>query len=68
MRRLLPGLCRDRLDRYAAAVAALDPVTREVFRLHLVEELSFGEIGERLGLDMDAVEERLAAALVALFD
>jgi DNA-directed RNA polymerase specialized sigma24 family protein len=68
MVRLVPGSGSDRIECYQAAVAALDPMTREVFRLHLVDDLGYGEIGWRLGLDVDAVERHVAAALMALFD
>ncbi len=45
---------------------ALDPIHREVILLRKYEELSFQEIGERLGRSQDACRMLLARALTSL--
>jgi RNA polymerase sigma-70 factor, ECF subfamily len=49
-------------QRTAAVLAQLDPEIREVLLLHTVEELSFREIGERLGIHATTVRYRLGKA------
>lgn len=49
--------------RYAAAMAALDPVTREAFMLNAVDGLSYTEIGGRMSMPVAEVEEHVARAL-----
>ncbi len=56
----------DRLDRLRRALASLDPLTRQVFLAHVVEDLPYGVIAGRFGIDVDLVERHVARALVAL--
>lgn len=57
---------RTRLTRLEAAVAAMEEPTREVFLMHRLESLGYGEIGERLGLSVAEVERHIAAAMLHL--
>jgi RNA polymerase sigma-70 factor (subfamily 1) len=52
--------------RVEKALEALNPIHREVILLRKFEELSFQEIGERLGRSPDACRMLLARALTAL--
>jgi RNA polymerase sigma-70 factor (ECF subfamily) len=52
--------------RLRLAMASLDPLQREVIRLRRYEELSFQEIGGRLGRSPDACRMLLARAMKAL--
>ncbi len=52
--------------QYRAAVDALPPRTREVFLLHRVEELTYRQIAERLGIGIRTVEWHIAEALVRI--
>lgn len=52
--------------RLRRAFAKLPPVTREVFRLHRVEGLTYAEIAARLGITAEAVERHVADALYEL--
>lgn len=56
----------DLMTRYAAAVAALSPRTREVFLLHRVDELRYRDIAVRLGITVATVEYHMARALAQL--
>ncbi len=52
-----------KLRRWRRAFARLDPVTREVFRLHAEEELAYEAIAARLGLTACEVERHIADAV-----
>jgi RNA polymerase sigma factor (sigma-70 family) len=52
--------------RLRRAISELPPVTREVFRLHRIEGLTYAEIAERLGITAEAVEGHVADALYEL--
>ncbi|MGN6279002.1 MAG: RNA polymerase sigma factor [Sphingomonas sp.] len=52
--------------RYRDAVRELTPRTREVFLLHRVDELTYLEIGARLGISVSTVEYHIMRALVHL--
>lgn len=52
--------------QYLAAVDALPRRTREVFLLHRVEELTYRQIAERLGIGIRTVEWHIAEALVRI--
>jgi RNA polymerase sigma-70 factor (ECF subfamily) len=52
--------------RLEKALDSLDAIQREVIRLRKLEELSFREIGDRLGRSPDACRMLLARALTAL--
>ena len=71
----LPALTRSALSRVIldeeavrleAALEMLDPAYREVILLRKFEELSFAEIGRRLGKSEDACRMLLARAMTAL--
>ncbi|MCC4252557.1 sigma-70 family RNA polymerase sigma factor [Sphingobium naphthae] len=53
----------DMIMLFKQAVAALPPRTREVFKLHRLEELSYRDIAERLGISVRTVEWHIAKAL-----
>jgi RNA polymerase sigma factor (sigma-70 family) len=48
----------DRDTRIAEALSALEPIDREIIRLHYFEDLSYREIAERLGLTFEKVRYR----------
>lgn len=48
---------------YRRALAELPEMTRTVFHLHRVEELTYREIGERLGISVPTVQYHVARAL-----
>ena len=54
------------LERLESALEALPPEQREVILLRRYEELSFKEIGQRLGRSPDACRMLLARAMTAL--
>ena len=54
------------LRRLEAALATMEPRTREVFLLPRVADLAYSQIAQRLGIDVLAVECELAAAIVHL--
>ncbi|MGQ3099880.1 MAG: sigma factor-like helix-turn-helix DNA-binding protein [Sphingopyxis solisilvae] len=56
----------DMLAVYEAAVEKLPPLTRLVFLLHRVDDLSYREIAERLAIEVRAVECCIAEALVMI--
>ena len=71
----LPALTRSALsrvildeqaERLEAALESLTPAHREIILLRKFEELSFGEIGRRLGKSDDACRMLLARAMTAL--
>jgi RNA polymerase sigma-70 factor (ECF subfamily) len=54
---------RQELRLVAAAIEALPPQCREVFRLRKIQGLSQREVAERLGLSESSVEKHVARAL-----
>lgn len=56
-------LAREELAVLAAAVEALPPRTREVFRLHKYEGLSYSDIAEQLGIAKNTVMVHMVKAL-----
>ncbi|CAN5374755.1 hypothetical protein BH09PSE3_BH09PSE3_23750 [soil metagenome] len=57
----------ERLVAYRAAVDRLPVLTRVVFLLHRVDDLSYTEIADRLAISIDAVEGFIAEALLMLY-
>ena len=53
-------------QRYMKAVAALPDRMREVFLLHRVDQLSYVEIANRLGISIRTVEWHVAEAIVRI--
>lgn len=67
-----PGVCaeqgrlieaRDVLQIYQLALAELPEKTRSVFLLHRLEDLTYREIGERLGISVPTVQYHFARSL-----
>ncbi len=56
----------DLLALYEVAVDRLPPLTRLVFLLHRVDDLSYRDIAERLAIEVRAVECCIAEALVMI--
>lgn len=56
----------DMLKTYRRLLDELPARTREVFLLHRVEELTYKEIGERLGISIPTVQYHVARALAHL--
>lgn len=59
---------RQRLQRLRDGLEALAPRTREVILLHRLEGCSHGQIAERLGITVSAVEKHVAKAALFLSD
>ncbi|NJS13645.1 MAG: hypothetical protein HC788_02295 [Sphingopyxis sp.] len=59
-------MTQDMLALYEAAVDELPPLTRLVFLLHRVDDLSYGQIADRLAITTRAVECCIAEALVMI--
>lgn len=59
-------MTQDVLALYEAAVDELPPLTRLVFLLHRVDDLSYGQIADRLAIETRAVECCIAEALVMI--
>jgi RNA polymerase sigma-70 factor (ECF subfamily) len=57
---------RDALRRVDAAISRLRPRTREVFMLKRVEELTYLQIAERMGMSVKGVKKQMAKALYEL--
>lgn len=57
----------ERLAAYRAAVDRLPVLSRTVFLLHRVDDLSYTEIADRLAISIDAVEGFIAQALLMLY-
>lgn len=57
---------RDTLRRLEAAVARLDPRTREIFLAHRIDGYSYGEIAFRTGLSVKTVEKHMSRAIARL--
>lgn len=56
-------IARQGLDRVLAALRTLSPRTRQIFRLHKFEGLSYAETAARLGITKSAVEKQISLAL-----
>jgi RNA polymerase sigma-70 factor (ECF subfamily) len=56
-------LARARLERVLAVVEAMPPRRKQVFVMHKIEGLSYGEIAEKLRISRSAVEKLMMAAL-----
>jgi RNA polymerase sigma-70 factor (ECF subfamily) len=54
---------RQRLDLLRGAIAELPERTRRIFVLHRLEELTYAEIAQRLGISESSVQKHLAKAL-----
>ena len=54
---------RDRLDQLRSAIQQLPQRTRQVFVLHRIQELTYGEVATRLGISESSVQKHLAKAL-----
>lgn len=57
------SIARQDLAQIAEAIRALPPRCREAFLLHRFDELSYRQIGDRLGVSVSMVEKHLAEAL-----
>ena len=57
---------RDEAAQLAKAIAQLPAGAQRVLRLHKFEELSHGEVAERLGVSKSAVEKHMAVAMAHL--
>ena len=57
---------KEELNRLEQALQTLDEQHREVILLRKLEELSFAEIGERMGKSADACRMLLSRAMAAL--
>ncbi|MDA0183915.1 RNA polymerase sigma factor [Solirubrobacter phytolaccae] len=53
-------------DELAVAMATLSPGTRDAVRLRVVDELSYGELAQRLGISEGAARVRVSRGLSAL--
>jgi len=58
---------QDMMQQYCSAVEALPPKTREIFLLHRVDDLSYGEIAQRMNLSLKAIEYHIASALKHIY-
>lgn len=59
-------VARQTLARYEAAMMALKPKTREIFLLHRLDELTYGQIAERFGMSVSGVEKQMMKAIAHL--
>lgn len=59
-------LSREQLAILQGAIQDLDPSTREIFLLHRTQELSYGEISQKLGCSVSKVEKHISKALAFL--
>lgn len=57
---------RELEENYKRVLAGLPEKQRTVFMMSRMEELSYGEIAERLSISVKAVEKRMSAALVQM--
>lgn len=60
------AIASDRLARTMAIIERLPPRRREVLKLHRFENLSYAEIGERMGISRRTAEGQLAAAMAQI--
>jgi RNA polymerase sigma-70 factor (ECF subfamily) len=63
---LTQAIMTDEAERLEAALETLSPAHREIILLRKFQELSFAEIGRRLGKSEDACRMLLARAMTAL--
>jgi RNA polymerase sigma-70 factor (ECF subfamily) len=54
---------RDMLRRVEAAIAVLPDRSREIFMAHRFEDLTYGQIAERMGISIKTVEKHIGIAL-----
>lgn len=54
---------RDMLRRIETAIPLLPDRTREIFMAHRFEDLTYGQIAERMGISIKTVEKHIGAAL-----
>ncbi|GGZ32668.1 RNA polymerase sigma factor [Asticcacaulis endophyticus] len=59
-------LTRDELRRMNAIITAMPARPRQIFRLSRIEGMSYADIGRKLGLSRQAVQEHMVRALLAL--
>jgi len=57
---------RDMLRRFEAALARLDPRTREIFLAHRIDGYTYGEIAARTGLSVKTIEKHMSRAIASL--
>lgn len=57
---------RQQLEAVLSAVERLPPRSREVFRMHKLDGLSYAEVARRLGVSVSAVEKGMMRALAAI--
>ncbi len=57
---------QDLMRIYEGAVDAMPPKTRNVFLMHRVDELSYRQIHERLGISVATVEYHMMKALAQI--
>jgi RNA polymerase sigma factor (sigma-70 family) len=55
---------RRQVERLRGIIAELPPRTREIFILHRLEELTYVQVGQRLGISESSVQKHLAKALL----
>lgn len=56
-------IARQRLERVMAALATLSPRTRQIFKLHKIDGLSYAETAAALGVSRSLVEKEISLAL-----
>jgi len=59
-------VARQTLERYEAAIMKLKPKTREIFLLHRLDELTYPQIAERVGMSVSGIEKQIMKALLHL--
>jgi RNA polymerase sigma factor (sigma-70 family) len=57
---------RQRLMHVEAAIAALPPRCREVFLMHRIDGLTYGQIARSIGISVSAVEKHIARACLTI--
>ena len=57
---------RARLERVRQGIEQLPERTREIFRMHRFDELTYGEIAARQSISVSAVEKHVAKAILFL--
>ena len=60
------AIAREELERLAAVIAELPPKYQEAFRLHRVDDESFGDIARRMGLKERMVRRYVTCSLLYL--
>jgi RNA polymerase sigma-70 factor (ECF subfamily) len=55
---------RRQVERLRGIIAELPPRTREIFVLHRLEELTYVQVAQRLGISESSVQKHLAKALL----